>query len=88
MTMLSRYDAKNYDALQTLLTESEVEMRPFSDEVLKACEDAAFALYDEFSASDSDFSAIFKDWLKFRDGIQAWHGLNESRYMNYMGSSR
>ena len=88
MTMLSRYDAKNYDALQTLLTESEVEMRPFSDEVLKACEDAAFALYDEFSASDSDFSAIFKDWLKFRDGIQAWHGLNETRYMNYMGSSR
>ena len=85
LALLSRYDALNFDALRTLVTETNMELRPFNDEVLHACEQAAFELYDEFSAADADFAAIFQEWLKFRDGIQAWHGLNETRYMNYMG---
>lgn len=86
--MLARYDAKNFDALQSLVADSDVELRPFSDEVLQVCEGAAFELYDEFSAQDSDFSAIFKEWNKFREGIQAWHALNETRYLNYVASVR
>ncbi len=88
MTMLARYDAKNFDALQRLQNESDMELRPFSDEILKAAEDASFTLYDEFSANDSDFAAVFTEWKKFRDGIQAWHGLNETRYLTYIGSER
>lgn len=87
MTMLSRYDARNFTALQQIQEESDVELRPFGDDILKDAEEASFALYDEFSSNDSDFKAIFDEWKRFRDGIQAWHGLNETRYLNYVGGN-
>jgi TRAP-type mannitol/chloroaromatic compound transport system substrate-binding protein len=85
MTMLARYDARNGEALARILSESDVELRPFSDEILEACEAASFELYDEFSSQDADFDSIFKQWKAFRDEIQRWHGLNETRYLNYVG---
>ncbi len=85
MGMMARYDAKNVGALAQLREESDIEMRPFSDEVLAAAEEAAFSLYDELQQEDSDFKTIFADWKKFRDGIQEWHGFNEARYLQYIG---
>ncbi|MCB9433318.1 MAG: TRAP transporter substrate-binding protein [Ardenticatenaceae bacterium] len=81
-TMMARYDAKNPAALATLL-ESDIELRPFPDDVMAASEGAAFELYDEFSAADGDFKAIFDEWKKFRDAIQPWHGLGELAFLNY-----
>jgi TRAP-type mannitol/chloroaromatic compound transport system substrate-binding protein len=84
MTMMSRYDAKNPAALQELMTK-DIELRPFPDDVLQAAEEAAFALYDEFAAQDSDFASIFKEWKTFRDSIQSWHGLAETAMLQYLG---
>jgi len=55
---------------------------------MKASEEAAFELYDEFSKADPDFASIFKDWLAFRNSIQEWHGLAETAYLNYVGQER
>ncbi len=87
MTMMARYDAKNPGALQTLLANGGVEMRPFPVDVLKASEEAAFEMYDEFAAEDTDFGSILKEWSAFRDGIQAWHGYAESSYLLYGSGS-
>ena len=87
-TMMARYDAKNPEALQRIVNDSDVELRPFSDEVLKASEDASFALYDEFSQADSDFKTIFEQWNAFRLSIQQWHSLNETRYMDYVATQQ
>ena len=83
-TMMARYDAKNPAALATLL-ESDIELRPFPDDVLEASEQAAFELYDEFAASDSDFNSIFTQWKAFRDEIQEWHGVAELAMLQYLG---
>ncbi|MCA9999186.1 MAG: hypothetical protein KDE56_25655, partial [Anaerolineales bacterium] len=80
--MMARYDAKNPAALATLL-ESDIELRPFPDDVMAASEGASFELYDEFSAADGDFKAIFAEWKKFRDTVQPWHGLGELAFLNY-----
>ncbi len=87
MGMLARYDVKNIGALAQIRDESEVELRPFSDEVLSAARDASFALYDEFSQQDSDFAAIFTPWNDFRQKISEWHGFNELTYLNYVGNA-
>lgn len=84
-TMMARYDAKNPAALATLL-ESDIELRPFPDDVMQASEEASFELYDEFSSQDADFKAVFEEWKKFRDVIQPWHGLGELAFLNYVGN--
>ena len=86
MGMLARYDVKNIEALAQIRAEAEIELRPFSEEVLNAARDASFALYDEFSQQDSDFAAIFTPWNDFRVKISEWHGFNELTYLNYVGS--
>ncbi|MEM7345717.1 MAG: TRAP transporter substrate-binding protein DctP [Chloroflexota bacterium] len=85
-TMLARYDAKNPAALKALLEESEVEMRPFPDDVMKASEEAAFELYDEFASNDSDFGSILTEWKAFRDELQNWHGFAEAGYLAYVAT--
>jgi TRAP-type mannitol/chloroaromatic compound transport system substrate-binding protein len=84
LTMLARYDARNNQALQSLLSQG-VQLRFYSQEILDAAEKASFELYDELAAQDADFQKIYGEWKKFRDGIYAWHNINEggfSRYIN------
>ncbi len=86
--MLARYDAKNSSALEEILATGKVELRPFPDDVMKAAEEAAFELFDELAAKDQDFATIFKEWKKFRDSIQRWHGLAETAMLTYLGKER
>jgi TRAP-type mannitol/chloroaromatic compound transport system substrate-binding protein len=84
LTMLARYDARNNQALQSLLSQG-VQLRPYSQEILEAAEQTSFALYDELAAANADFKTIYDAWKIFRDGIYAWHNINEgsvSRYVN------
>lgn len=83
MGMLARYDALNNEALERLLA-GGTKLRPYSDEILKAAEEAAFGLYDESAAADADFKAIYDEWKKFRDRIYAWHDVNEGGFSRYV----
>jgi TRAP-type mannitol/chloroaromatic compound transport system substrate-binding protein len=84
LTMLARYDARNNQALQSLLA-AGAQLRPYSQEILQAAEEAAFALYDELAAGNEDFKTVYEAWKSFRDNIFAWNNINEgsvSRYIN------
>ena len=83
MMTLARYDVQNPLALQRLFNETDLTLLPFPKEVMLASEEVAFELYAEFAAKDSDFKTVMQDWIKFRDRVQAWHGLAETAYMNY-----
>jgi TRAP-type mannitol/chloroaromatic compound transport system substrate-binding protein len=82
LTMLSRYDARNSEALQRLLQGGSV-LRPFSNEILAAAEKASFELFDQFAAKDADFQSIFAEWKTFRDRVYAWNNINESSLTRY-----
>lgn len=82
-TMLARYDARNNEALQSLLS-SGTQVRPYSQEILEAAEKAAFALYDEFATKDADFKAVYEPWKQFRDRIYAWDKLNQGSFTNFV----
>jgi TRAP-type mannitol/chloroaromatic compound transport system substrate-binding protein len=85
MMMLSRYDARNNDALQRLI-QGGTELRPYSDEILAAAQQAAFALYDEFSAKDAYFKTIFAEWKAFRERVYAWNNINEAGFTRFIYS--
>lgn len=86
LSMMASYDAKNPDALTTLLTEGDLTMLPFPDDVMQAAEEVAFELFNEFAASETDFGSIFNEWNRFRKKVQAWHGLAETSYLNFGAS--
>ena len=83
-TMMARYDALNPPKLAEIL-QSDIELREFPDDVMAAAEEQSFALFDELSAQDSDFAAIFPEWNAFRTGITAWHGLAETSMVSWLG---
>jgi TRAP-type mannitol/chloroaromatic compound transport system substrate-binding protein len=83
--MLALYEARNNDALQSLLKKG-TQLRPYSKEILQAAQKASFALYDEFAAKDADFKAVYEQWKQFRDRIYAWHKLNEGSLTNFVYS--
>jgi TRAP-type mannitol/chloroaromatic compound transport system substrate-binding protein len=81
--MMARYDAKNPVALESLLANSEVQLLPFPDEVLAACEEAANELINEFASQDTDFGSILPEWTAFRDTIHKWFGVSELAFSAY-----
>jgi TRAP-type mannitol/chloroaromatic compound transport system substrate-binding protein len=83
--MLARYDARNNQALERLLS-GGTQVRPYSQEILQAASKAAFALYDDFAAKDADFKAVYEPWKQFRDRIYAWDKLNQGSFTNFVYS--
>ncbi|WP_319420787.1 TRAP transporter substrate-binding protein [Pleurocapsa sp. FMAR1] len=81
--MLARYEARNNEALQRLVS-SGTQLRPYAQEILQTAEKAAFALYDDFAAKDADFKAVYEPWKQFRDRIYAWDKLNEGSFTNFV----
>lgn len=81
--MMSRYDNLNPPAFQELLNGNDVEVLPFPDDVMNAAEEAAFELYAENAAADSDFASVLDHWSKFRADIQDWHATAENAMLTY-----
>lgn len=82
VTMLSRYETRNNEALQRLLSKG-VQLRSYSKEIMDAAQQAALALYDEFAAKDADFQTVYSEWKEFRDRVYAWDNLNESNFTRF-----
>ena len=74
--------------LSRLINDADITLLPFPDDVMQAAEESSFELFDETAAEDADFASIFKEWSAFREAIQAWHGLAERGYLQYVGRSR
>jgi TRAP-type mannitol/chloroaromatic compound transport system substrate-binding protein len=66
------------------LLQANVQLRPYSDEILTAAEKAAFSLYDEFAAKDADFKTVYQNWQQFRDRIYAWNNRNETSLERFL----
>lgn len=86
LEMLSRYETRNNEALQRLV-DGGTQLRAFSDEIMAAAQTATLAIYDEFSASDTDFAAIYQDWLDFRNRIYSWNNLNQGSFERFVYST-
>ena len=83
LTMLSRYDARNNEALQRLV-DGGTQLRAYSEEILQAASAAAEELYAEFSASDPDFKTIYDQWSAFRTRVRGWNNLNEGSFNSFV----
>ncbi|MGQ9369949.1 TRAP transporter substrate-binding protein [Azospirillum sp. A39] len=82
-SMLGKYDVKNMDALKRLVAAGTV-LKPFPRDVMQACYQAAFQLYDEEAARNERFRKIYEPWKKFRDEEYLWFRVAENTFDNFV----
>ena len=82
-SMLARYDMKNPTALKELVADGAV-LRPFSQEVLDACNVAAQEVYQEVTAENAAFKKIYDSQLAYAKDAYLWQQLSEYTFDTYM----
>jgi len=81
--LLSRYDYENPLALRELVRNG-AQLRPFSQEILSVCFDAANATYAEISAGNPTFKKIYDDLVAFRKEAYLWAQIAEYSFDTFM----
>ncbi|KPK56604.1 MAG: ABC transporter substrate-binding protein [Thiotrichales bacterium SG8_50] len=80
--MLSEYTARNNQALETLVTKHNVQLRQFPTDVLQKLRQLSDEVLAETAAKDALTKKVFDSFRKFRDQARAWHDISELAYMN------
>ena len=85
--MQARYDTKNPVALKQLVG-AGAQLRAFPKDVMQACLNAAFELYEETAAKNENFKKIYQPWKKFREEQQLWFRVAEQSYDNFVNTAK
>jgi TRAP-type mannitol/chloroaromatic compound transport system substrate-binding protein len=81
--MLQKYDYLNPTAVKSLVAQG-AQLRPFSQEILAACFDAANQTYAEMMASNADFKTIWDSIVAFRKEAYLWDQVAEYNFDTFM----
>ena len=69
MWMLSEFEAKNNDALKILVNEHKVQLKQFSDAVLKRPKKLSLGVLEEVAAADPMSKKVYDSFLSFQKNI-------------------
>lgn len=78
--MLAEFNARNGEALDTLINEHGVELRQFSDEIYAAFATASEAVLQEAGATDDITGRVYESFIDFRSKAIGWTGLSDQSY--------
>jgi len=81
--MLAEFTAFNSHALQTLINQHGVELKPFPQDVLRALKTVSEEVAAEFGAVNGLTRRIHASYEAFRKDVSFWHSISE--YPTYQG---
>lgn len=84
--MMAEYDYKNPEALGRLL-KNGVKLFGYSQDIMKAAQEAAFDLYAEEAAKNPAFKKIYEPWKKFRTEQFSWSRVAEQSLAIFMSNN-
>ncbi len=76
------YDARNPAALERLIAEG-VQLRPYSNEIMTAAREAAFAIMEENASKAPSYRKVFEAWKQFREDSFRWFATAEKTYQDF-----
>ena len=85
--MTAKYDARNPQALKTLLA-SGTKLRQMPKDIMDAAFNYAMKSYDELSDTNEDWKKIYSDYKGFRKDQNAWFRLTEGTFDRYMQQAK
>ncbi len=80
--MLADFTAKNNNALEQLVNEHNVDLRPYPDEVLAKLRELSDQVVAEEAAKDPMTQKVYDSFIQFRDQAIKWHEVSEQAYLN------
>ena len=80
--MQTRYDAKNPAAFQRIVA-AGVQVRPFSEDLMRAAQEASEALMEDQAAKDGAYRKVFEAWKAARKDLFSWFGTSELAYARF-----
>ncbi|MEW9799367.1 TRAP transporter substrate-binding protein [Alteromonas sp. CYL-A6] len=80
--MLDEYTARNNKAMQTLIKEHGVKVKPLPEDVLQALKAASQRVMQRKSQEDADFARIYRAYQAFYKDVSEYHALSEKAYYN------
>jgi TRAP-type mannitol/chloroaromatic compound transport system substrate-binding protein len=81
--MMARYDVLNPKALRELVA-GGAQLRPFPQDVMEACANAAAETYAELNASNAAFKKVYDSWSVARAEGNLWWQAAEGTFDNFM----
>ncbi len=78
----SEFNAKNSDSLDVLVNKHKVQLRKFSDPMMKRIGEIAFQVVEEIGNSDPLTKKVYASYINFRKKAIGWSALAEQGYMN------
>ncbi len=81
--MMASYDHKNPAALRRLVA-GGAELRPFSQEILSACYDAAMETFAEIGAANPAFKKVYDSQQAFKKDAYLWAQVAEYTFDTFM----
>jgi len=83
MDMLSEFEARNGQALQTLIREHGVELRPFPDDVLTELRKVSFEVFEEQAADDPMSAKVWASMKSYMDQVRPWTAIGSQYFVNH-----
>ncbi len=81
MFILSKFQAANNSALQKLIKEHNINLRPYSDELVKAIGERAVEVLPEVARRSPEGKELFNNIIEFRRTMVDWSGYSEQNYL-------
>lgn len=81
-SLLSEYVARNNQALQTLVTEHNVDVRRLPDEVLQRLRQISEEVVLELADKDPQAKKIYASYKSYYDQVVQWQDISERAYLN------
>ena len=75
--MLSEFEAKNLQALESLKTQHKVQLRQFPDDVLRQLHKLTDEVLEEEAQKDKVFREVYQAYRSFRSTNDAWGKISE-----------
>jgi TRAP-type mannitol/chloroaromatic compound transport system substrate-binding protein len=85
--MLAEFDAKNGEALQTLITKHKVDIRHFTAETLDELRKVAMVVRQEEAEKDPQAMKVHLAFNRFQDQVGKWSSLGEQAYHELIAKS-
>ena len=79
--ILSRFQAINNNALQKLIKDHGVKMRPYSDELLKAIGNRASEVLPQIASKSSDAKSLYNEIVAIRESMLDWSTYSELAFI-------
>ncbi|MEO1725659.1 MAG: TRAP transporter substrate-binding protein DctP [Bacteroidota bacterium] len=80
--ILAEYDAQNPAALARLL-DAGVTLRPFSEAILTAAQEASMAMFEETAMANPTYRSVYDGYRQFQLASRRWFDVAEQGYARY-----